>query len=165
MKIARAILFGIVGAAAMSIVSIPLRALGVPIQIEMLLGTLPGLVPGTGAFMLGLAMHLAIGALFGLLYGALFERVWNHGGALVGMVTTIPHSLFIGMLVGFTPQFHPMVPEVIPEPGPYFAHQGGWASPVAFFALHLIYGAIVGGGYGHVTSEHQWEPSKPVHGS
>lgn len=165
MRYARAILFGVFGAGAMSVVSAVLRAATVPVRIEMLLGTMTGLPPGTQAFLVGLLLHLAIGACFGLLYGALFERVWNHGGAFVGMLTTIPHSLFIGMLVGFTPQFHPLVPNVIPEPGPYFAREGGWVGPVAFFGLHLLYGAIVGGGYGHVVSEHEWEPSKPIHGA
>ena len=146
MKYARAILFGILGAGVMSVVSAVLRAASVPVRIEMLLGTVTGLPPSAGAFALGLAMHLTIGAFFGLLYGAMFERVWNHGGAFIGMLTTIPHSLFIGMLVGFTPQFHPLVPDVIPEPGPYFSHEGGWLGPVAFLGLHLLYRAIVGGG-------------------
>lgn len=164
MKPGRAVVFGIAGALAMSLVSFILRAVGVPVQIEMMLGTLTGMMPGTSAFLLGLGMHLTIGALFGLLYGYMFERVWNHGGAFMGMITTIPHSLLIGMLVGFTPQFHPLVPEVLAEPGPYFARIGGWAAALSFFGLHLLYGAIVGGGYGHVASEHQWEPSKPVRG-
>lgn len=160
MRSARAIVFGVLGAAAMSVVSVPLRALGVPIRLEMLLGTLTGIQPGPQAFLIGVLMHLGLGAFFGLLYGALFERVWNHGGAFIGMITTIPHSLFIGMLIGFMPQFHPLVPEVLGEPGPYFSTQGGWLGPVAFFAIHLIYGAIVGGGYGHVASENEWEPSR-----
>jgi hypothetical protein len=160
MRFGRAIFFGVLGAAAISIVSVPLRALGVPVRLEMLLGTLSGLMPGTNAFLLGLAMHLGLGAVFGVLYGALFELVWRHGGAFVGMLTTIPHSLFIGMLIGFSPEYHPLVPGALGEPGPYFAHDGGWVGAIAFFAVHLLYGAIVGGGYGHVVSEREWEPSR-----
>lgn len=162
MKIGRAVLFGILGALAMSVVAFVLRAVGIPLRLEMLLGTATGMMPGTGAFLLGLAIHLTIGALFGLLYGWLFERVWNHGGAPIGILTAIPHSLFIGMIIGFMPQFHPLVPKVMGEPGPYFSGSAGWIGPVAFFGLHLLYGAIVGGGYGHVVSEHQWEPTKPI---
>jgi len=33
------------------------------------------------------------------------------------------------------------------------------AGVVAFFAIHLLYGAIVGAGYGHVVAEREWAPA------
>ena len=30
---------------------------------------------------------------------------------------------------------------------------------ITFFGAHVLYGAIVGAGYGHVTAEHQWAPT------
>src|SRR4051794_21459309 len=122
MRSGRAILFGIIGAGAISVVSAGLRAVGLPIRLEMLLGTSVGLVPSASAFALGLAMHLAIGGAFGLLYGWLFERVWNHGGASTGMILGVVHAALIGMAVGLTPRFHPMVPEHLADPGPFFAN-------------------------------------------
>jgi hypothetical protein len=158
MRIGRAIVFGVVGAVAISAASAVLRVLGVPISIEMILGTLPGLAPSGAAFVLGLAIHLGIGALFGLLYGYLFERVWNHGGASTGMILSVIHAALIGMAIGLTPQFHPFVPEVVPDPGPFFAN-GGMLGVLGFFLLHLVYGAIVGAGYGHVAAEREWAPA------
>lgn len=158
MRAKRAIVFGILGAGAISVLSALLRAVGIPIRLEMILGTMFGLHPSAGAFVLGLAVHLAIGGAFGLLYGWLFETVWNHGGASMGMILGVLHAALIGMAVGLTPQWHPLVPEVIPDPGPYFANLGV-AGVLFFFGMHVIYGAIVGHGYGHVAAERQWAPA------
>lgn len=154
----RALVYGILGAGAMSAASALLRGLGVPIRIELILGTLPGLAPGPGAFVLGLVVHLALGGLWGLLYGWLFETVWAHGGAAMGCILAALHASLVGIAIGLTPRFHPFVPEAIPDPGPYFANAGA-AGVLSFYAVHLVFGAIVGGGYGHVPSERRWAPA------
>lgn len=158
MRAKRAIVFGVLGASAISVTSAILRAIGVPIHLELILGTMFGTQPGPGAFVLGLAIHLAIGGAFGLLYGWLMETVWDHGGAAMGMILGVVHAALIGMAVGLTPQWHPLVPERIPDPGPYFANIGT-VGVVCFFAIHVLYGAIVGQGYGHVASEREWAPA------
>jgi hypothetical protein len=158
MQPGKAILFGILGAAAISLVMAVLRAAGVPISIEIILGTLTGIEPSGAAFGLGFLIHLVIGALFGLLYAYLFEYVWDHGGATTGMLTAVVHAALIGIIIGLTPQFHPLIPERMPDPGPYFANLGV-LGVVTFFGAHLVYGAIVGAGYGHVAAERQWAPS------
>ena len=154
----KAILYGVLGAAAISLLSAILRAIGLPLSIEIYLGTITGLAPGAFAFGIGLVLHLALGGLFGLLYGALFERVWAHGGAFTGMLLSTLHAGLIGMLLGFANHVHPLVPERLADPGPYFSHLGT-AGVLSFFLAHLVYGAIVGAGYGHVASERQWAPS------
>lgn len=158
MRAARAILFGVIGAGAISVVSALLRAAGIGVNIELILGTLLGGSPSAMTFALGLVIHLAIGGLFGLGYGYLFERVWDHGGASTGMLIATIHAALIGMFIGLTPQFHPHVPERIADPGPFFANVG-LGGVVAFFVLHLMYGAIVGAGYGHVEAEREWAPA------
>ncbi|HVH45254.1 MAG TPA: hypothetical protein VM925_23035 [Labilithrix sp.] len=158
MRPGRAILFGVLGAVAISLLTAALRATGVPLSIEILLGTLTGLAPGGAAFGLGLMIHLMMGGLFGLLYGYLFERVWDHGGATTGMLLAVIHASLIGIIIGLTPQFHPLVPERLADPGPFFANLGV-IGVLAFFGAHLVYGAIVGAGYGHVEAERQWAPS------
>ncbi len=158
MRPGRAILYGVLGAGAISLVSAGLRLVGLPLRIELLLGTLTGMEPGAAAFALGLAFHLAIGGAFGLLYGYLFERVWDHGGAATGMILAVIHAALIGILVGLTPQFHPLVPERLADPGPYFAN-AGVLGVIAFFGVHAVYGAIVGAGYGHVEAEREWAPA------
>ena len=74
MRPGKAILFGILGAAAISLLTAVLRAAGLPLSIEIILGTLTGLAPSGAAFGLGLLIHLMVGGLFGLLYGFLWER-------------------------------------------------------------------------------------------
>lgn len=157
MKPVRAILFGILGAAVMSLLSMLLRAIHVPIQMEMILGSLTGIPPGSTAFAVGLVIHLTLGAIFGLIYGALFEKVWNHGGAGTGIVLAILHSSFIGIVFGLIPRIHPFIPGQLRDPGAYFSNLGT-AGVLSFFAMHLLYGAIVGAGYGHVAAEHDWAP-------
>ncbi|MBX3233225.1 MAG: hypothetical protein KIT84_20750 [Labilithrix sp.] len=158
MRPGKAILFGVLGAAAISLLSAILRAIGLPLSIEIYLGTLTGIAPGGLAFGIGLLMHLGLGALFGLLYGALFERVWVHGGAPTGMLLSVLHAGLIGMMLGLTPHVHPLVPEALPDPGPYFARLGA-AGVISFFLSHVVYGAIMGAGYGHVAGERQWAPT------
>lgn len=158
MRPGKAILFGVLGAASISVLSAILRAIGLPLSIEIYLGTLTGIVPGPFAFGLGLLLHLVLGGVFGLIYAALFERVWDHGGAPVGMLLSVLHAGLIGMMLGLTPHVHPLVPERLPDPGPYFAHLGV-AGVVSFFLAHVVYGAIVGAGYGHVPAERQWAPT------
>jgi hypothetical protein len=159
MRPGKAILFGVLGAAAISLLTGILRAFGLPLSIEILLGTLfGGMQPGGAAFGLGLVMHLVMGGIFGLIYGALFERVWAHGGAPVGMLLSVMHAALIGIAIGLTPRFHPLVPEQLSDPGPYFSRLGV-IGVLVFFGSHLVYGAIVGAGYGHVASERQWAPT------
>lgn len=158
MKTARAIGFGILGACAVSATSAVLRAAGIPIRLELLLGTVLGAVPEDHAFAVGLPVHLVAGGAFGLLYGWLFERVWDHGGASTGMILGVIHGACVGMFVGLTPMLRPAMPYAIPDPGPFFAN-AGVSGVVGFFGLHVLYGAIVGAGYGHVAAEKEWAPS------
>ena len=157
MRKIRALGYGVLGAAAMSAFFLLLRSLSVNIGIEMLLGTAWGLHPGPAAYVVGLVIHLAMGGAFGLVYGWLFERVWNHGGAGMGVILASIHASIIGMAAGLTPQLHPLVPTTLRDPGAFFANSGT-LGVLAFLAAHLVFGAIVGGGYGHVASEREWAP-------
>lgn len=156
MRLGKALVFGVLGSAAISVLSAALRLAGLPIGLELLLGMLAGRTP-EHAFGLGLFLHLGIGGLFGLVYGYLFERVWDHGGALTGVLTAVVHASLIGFFVGFASELIPLIPSRMPDPGPYFAGLGP-AGVAAFFGLHLVYGALVGAGYGHVAGERQWAP-------
>lgn len=157
MRIGRALLFGIIGAIAISVASGLLRLLGLPLGIELVLGTWTGLSPGPEALAAGLGIHLALGGAFGVLYGWLFERVWAHGGIATGVILGMIHAALIGMIFGLAPQLHPHVPETVVDPGPYFANLG-IAGVLAWFGVHAVYGAIMGAGYGHVAAEKQWAP-------
>ena len=154
MRIGRALLCGIGGAIAITLVSGVLRLLGLPIAIELVLASWMGLSPGPEAFATGLAMHITLGAGFGVLYGWLFERVWVHGGVPMGLILGMLHAALVGMMFGLTPQ----LARGAADPGPYFTHLG-ILGVLSWFVLHAIYGAIMGAGYGHVAAERQWAPA------
>lgn len=146
----RAFVAGVVGGLAMSVAMAIARDLyGIPIRLEMILGTLTGLSPGRGTFAVGLVMHLTLSGVVAILYGLGLERAAHRSGVLPGLVLAIPHAIAGGLLVGAIPAVHPLVPEEIVAPGPFFSYLGQGA--VLFFVLaHALYGAIVGLGYGPV---------------
>jgi len=148
MRYGTAIWSGVLGALVMSIVMSLTRAAGVPVDLELVLGSIfTGAVHG-GAFGLGLVIHLALGAIFGVIYGAIFES-WREANAARGVSLGFVHAVITGFLLMFIPPMHPVVPEVLPAPGPYMAGVG-LLGVAAYFAIHLIYGAIVGATYGRV---------------
>jgi hypothetical protein len=51
-----------------------------------------------------------------------------------------------GIILGILPVFHMLIPEVLMGPG-FFAVNYGFFDFVAFLAMHVIYGAIVGGAH------------------
>ncbi len=156
--IGRGLFYGVVGGLGISAVCGLLRLMGLPIGIELILGTLTGLPPGGAAIAAGLLIHLAIAAGFGVLYGWLFTRVWAHGGASTGIIFGLIQATLLGMFFGLTPQFHPYIPHVVADPGPYFVNLG-LGGVFAWFGVHVLYGAVVGAGYGHVAAEREWAPT------
>jgi hypothetical protein len=161
MKVGRALGGGIVGTGAMSLLMAMARAKGMDVKLELMLGTFVGLEPGELALSLGIALQLLCGTLFALGYAWLFERVLHHGGMAAGLLLAIPHAVAAGLLLAVVPALHPLVPERLPAPGPFVASLGS-AGVVALFVLHLAFGAIVGGIYGHVKAERPWGRSARI---
>ena len=125
------------------------RAVGMSIHFEMMLGTMFGGEPGIIKWTIGLAMHLALSGTIALLYAFGFEYVTHRSGWLVGAEFSAVHAVVAGFLIGLVPAANPIVPEIMPAPGPFMSN-GGTAYVVAFALLHLTYGAIVGVMYGPV---------------
>lgn len=84
---------------------------------------------------------------FGLVYGWAFERLVHRGGAHIGAGFGLARSLASGLIVGLMPRLHPLMFEDLAPPGPFLADFGAW-TVVAFFALHVLYAALVGALYG-----------------
>jgi hypothetical protein len=123
--------------------------MGMPVNLELLLGTVTGASPSTVTWIVGLIMHLIISGLIAPVYAVGFEYVVHRAGWLVGLALGIIHSLIGGAFLGLMPKMHPMVPEIMPAPGAFMSNLG-MIGIVAFVVLHLIYGAIVGAAYGPV---------------
>jgi len=147
MKILKGIFGGVVGALTMSVVTAGLRAAGVPINFELILGSLFTLELGFATWLLGLAIHLALGAWFALLYALVFEYCLGRANWGMGVLVALAHLALGGVALIALPALHPLMPEVLAAPGPLMVSLG-WTACVGFVAVHLMFGAIVGGFYG-----------------
>lgn len=159
MKAGKAFAAGVVGGAVMSVLMAVARLLGMPVNLEMLLGTMTGMEPGAVAWVLGLIIHLVVSGAIALLYGLGFEYVSHRAGALPGVVFSLIHIVVGGLLMGMIPAIHPQVPETLAPPGAFMSGLGD-IGVVAFVVLHAIYGAIVGVMYGPVV--HPVVPTRTV---
>ncbi|MGH7718990.1 MAG: hypothetical protein ACREON_09140 [Gemmatimonadaceae bacterium] len=152
MKAGKAVLAGVVGGVAMTVLGWLVRQLGIPMNAEMMLGTMVIAPPGPAAWLIGFVMHLMVSALIALVYAWGFERVTHRAGAAVGLGFAVIHIVIAGLVMAMIPAVHPMIPEQMPAPGAFMANMG--ATFVALFVLeHLMYGAIVGAMYGPVAAE------------
>jgi hypothetical protein len=124
---------GVLGAVVMTALMAMARAMGMPVNLEMVLGTMIGGAP----------------SLFALIYAVGFEYWTHRADWLVGLGFGVIHTLFSSVLLAMIPAMHPLVPEQMPAPGPFMSNLG-MMGVLAFFMLHLIYGAIVGAMYGPV---------------
>lgn len=148
MNASRAFFAGTVGAIVMSAIMWMARNLmGMEVHLERTLGTMFGGPPTTMTTVMGLVMHLVISGMIALIYAWGFENVSHRAGAGVGAGFGLVHAIPAGLFMGYVlPMMHPMVPESMPGPGPFMANLG-MMGIVAFFMLHIIFGAVVGALY------------------
>jgi hypothetical protein len=158
MKAGKAFLAGVIGAIAMSVILwIARNWMGIPAHMEMMLGTM--VVPNAAltAWLVGFGIHLLIGGVLALVYAWAFEHITHRAGWLVGVGFGLIHAVIAGLGNLLIPAIHPMIPERMPAPGAFMANLG-IIGIVAEFALHAVYGAIVGGLYGPVVHQHTPQP-------
>jgi len=150
MKAGTAFVAGVVGGAVMSVLMWMARTmLGMPVNLEMMLGTMVA-DPGTTAWLIGFVMHLMISGAIALLYAWGFENVTHRAGWLVGAGFSLIHIVIAGVVMGMMPMMHPRMPNPISPPGAFMSNLGVMGI-VAEVMLHVIYGAIVGAMYGAVV--------------
>lgn len=152
MNYRKALVAGVIGAAVMSIIMAMARAMGMPVNLELMLGTMMGGLPSAAKWIMGLIIHLIAGGIFALIYAAGFEYLTHRADWLVGLGFGVIHTLFSGLLLAMMPAMHPLVPEMMPAPGAFMANLG-MMGVGAFFMLHLIYGAIIGTIYSPVVHQ------------
>lgn len=150
MNAGRAFVAGVIGGAVMSALMWMARTImGMPANLEMMLGTMVT-DPGTTAWLIGFVMHLMISGAIALIYAWGFEHVTHRAGWLVGAGFGIIHAIIAGMVMGMMPMMHPRMPNPISPPGAFLSNLGTMGI-VAEFVLHVIYGAVVGAIYGAVV--------------
>lgn len=149
----RAFYAGVIGGIIMSLLMALVRMMGMPVNIGMTLGTMFGLAPGVGTWLLGFIIHLVLSGLIGLLYGVGFEYISHRAGVWIGFGFALIHTVIAGFFFGLLPAIHPMMPEVINSPGIFLSNLGS-AGVVGFFILHLTFGGVVGAIYKPVRHTH-----------
>lgn len=148
-----AVVAGLVGTAAMTVVMSMAGMMGMKMDMPMILGTM--LFPrGGAAWALGLMMHLMMGVAFFLIYAALFRAFGLHSalagwGGLFGAV----HGLAAGMAMGMAPMMHPRMATAgtpssseVASPG-FMATRMGMVGPMAVVMVHALYGVASGAIY------------------
>ncbi|HJU66481.1 MAG TPA: hypothetical protein VJ596_12415 [Gemmatimonadaceae bacterium] len=148
MRAGRAVVAGLAGGVAMTLLGWLVRQSGIELNTERMLGTMLTW-PAGAAWLVGFAMHLMLSALFALAYAWGFEHITHRAGAMVGAAFAVIHIVLAGIAMTMIPAIHPMIPEQMPAPGAFMAGMG--ATFVALFIIeHLLYGSIVGATYGRV---------------
>lgn len=152
MNSSRAFLAGLIAGLAMTIIAAIGRAFGMPLDVEMMLGTMFGFDAGeTGTWILGFVIHLMLSGLIALLYAWGFEHITKRAGWGIGTAFSVVHIIIGGLMMGVVPFIHPMIPEAMAAPGIFVVNLGTGA--VIFFLIeHLVYGALVGGIYATGTT-------------
>lgn len=149
MKAGRAFAAGVAGGLVMTGgFGAAVRALGLPLNLELVLGTL-FLPRGLTAWLVGLAMHLVISGAIALVYAWGFERVTHRADAGVGAIFSMVHIVIAGLALLAIPAIHPLIPEQMRAPGAFMSGLGV-LGVVLFVIEHVIYGALVGAMYGEV---------------
>jgi len=146
MTTSRAVIAGTIGALAITLVTALLRATGVPVNLEMLLGSMLTASLGMSTWLLGFLIHLCAGALCAVIYAAVFEHWTRRADATTGVGVGAVNALLSGLALGALPALHPLIPEYMAAPGIFFAHLGA-GGVIVFIGLHLLFGAIVGAMY------------------
>jgi hypothetical protein len=131
MHYGRAFFAGVVGALAMSLVMMFLRAAGIPLHIEAQLAA----VLGTRAWIVGFTAHLLIGGAIGVLYGIMFERILPESGVGLGVLLGAINTIFAGFAWA-----------IIGGPGRFWSDLGP-QGVIALFIAHITYGAVVGAAF------------------
>jgi hypothetical protein len=159
MKAGKAVIAGLSGGIAMTILGMLVRQMGMDMNAEMMLGTMLVSQAGTSAWIAGLMIHLVLSVIFALIYAWGFERITHRAGVGVGLGFAVIHIIGAGIAMAMIPAMHPMIPEMMPPPGAFMSGMG--AMGIGLFVLeHLMYGAIVGGMYG--TAMHQAGRAAPA---
>jgi hypothetical protein len=170
MNAENAVLAGLAAGVAM-VAMLYMATWTLPRQMKMnlllLVGTMFAPV-GAAAYGLGLMVHLMMSGAFGLVHGALLESagVTSPGaGAGYGVVFGLVHALAAGVALGMMPMVHPRLQsrgalapalaggpsrpdeELLDAPG-LFGLNYPLMTTMGFFALHIVFGVIVGVLYG-----------------
>ena len=141
MNIFNAVISGILGTLAISMVMAVAPKMGMPkMNIVDMLSTMfgkPNLV-------LGWMMHLMMGVVFALIYAFLWSLGIGSPGWLSGLIFGAAHWLVVGLMMGLIPMMHAGIKNGdVEAPGLWMTNQGGMLSFVGGLMGHMVFGLVV----------------------
>jgi hypothetical protein len=155
MKVVRAIVVGVIGAAIVYLIVLLGGLLsGHEADLCLVLGASITAAGGVLAWLAGAVTQLVIAAITALVYAAVFEWVTRRAGAVVGVMVGVAHVVFAGIAVGFLPGER-LINASIPPPGAFMEYRGLLVI-AAFCAAHLVFGTFVGALYGRPVHRIDW---------
>lgn len=147
-----ALLAGVIGGAAMVVARMLLRAVGMPLRMDVLRiwGTLLG-AHGPPGRMVGAVIHLVVSAVVGLVYGWGFDLFEANTNLWVwGVLGGSTHWVIAGIMMSVLPVAHPEIPDQREAPGPFVTNFGS-QDVVGFLIGHVAYGVTVAIAYGWIA--------------
>lgn len=163
MKSARALLAGLAGALAMSLVMAVLRFAGLNVDLEAVLGSLVRPDPGVSQWIIGFIIHLIKGAVIAWVYAVGFEFAMQRSGPWVGGGLGLCHGFMAGLIMSAIPEMNPFA-HLSNAPGAYLVNvtHHMLLGPLIFILLHVLYGAVVGTIYGPTVQHEHALVNHPV---
>ena len=115
----------------MSLTMVGLRAIGVPIRLELELAAMLG----TQVWLVGLLAYVVIGGITALLYALVFEYILNDAGVGAGLLVGACNAIAAGFIWS-----------QLQGPGQFWDGLGA-AGIASLFLVHFVFGGIIGGLY------------------
>ncbi len=146
MDILSAVISGIVGTLAISMVMAAAPMMGMPkMDIVDMLSTMFG-KPNR---ILGWMMHLMMGVAFALIYAFLWSVGFGNPGWLFGLIFGAGHWLIVGVMMAVIPIMHVGIKNGdVDPPGLWMTNQGGIMAFVGGLMGHMVFGLVVALVYG-----------------
>ncbi len=152
-----AMIAGIIAGAVMVLMSMMMKAIGVPLDMSItrMWGTM---LKRHGAVMqvAGWLIHLVASTVIALVYAWGFDLLGIDDNLWIwGLIGGMVHWVLAGLFMTMVPPMHPEIPERRPAPGS-FAVNFGAVDVMGFVMSHLVYGLRVGILYGYWHSADGW---------
>lgn len=141
MNLLSAVISGILGTLAISMVMAAAPMMGMPrMDIVDMLSTMFG-KPNR---VLGWMMHLMMGVVFALIYAFLWSIGIGSPGWISGLIFGAAHWLTVGLMMAVIPIVHAGIKNGdVEAPGMWMINQGGMLSFVGGLMGHMVFGLVV----------------------
>ena len=137
MNVFAAVIAGLAGAAAMTLLMMLAPRMGMPkMDIIGMLGSMVSKDAGR-ARVIGAVMHFMMGVVFALIYTFLWGRGIGSATVVWGLIFGLVHGLVVGVMM-------PMMSRMMPSSSAGAASSsGGMAGLIGLVMAHLVFGLVV----------------------